>query len=209
MTFFSYREQGDVQVALLRLRRECKLMHDNPPPNISAVPNLKTFWNGTFSFAGSKDRRTKAENHGKLVFPEDYPHKPPSIYMITPNGRFLTDTRLCLSMSDFHPETWTPTWTVSTILTGVHAFMLETTQTVGSVDTTDYTKRAFARKSHEFNDRNAVFLEMFPDEVVTHATPSPSTLALDVLVVALCMASTMLFACAHGGGRSADFVLAA
>ena len=198
------------RLALLRLRRECKLMHDNPPPNISAVPNPQNILEWHFLIRGIEGSPYEGgKYHGKLVFPEDYPHKPPSIYMITPNGRFLTDTRLCLSMSDFHPETWTPTWTVSTILTGVHAFMLETTQTVGSVDTTDYTKRAFARKSHEFNDRNAVFLEMFPDEVVTHATPSPSTLALDVLVVALCMASTMLFACAHGGGRSADFVLAA
>ena len=26
--------------------------------------------------------------HGKLIFPKDYPFKAPSIYMITPNGRF-------------------------------------------------------------------------------------------------------------------------
>jgi ubiquitin-conjugating enzyme E2 J2 len=26
--------------------------------------------------------------HGKLVFPSEFPFKPPSIYMITPNGRF-------------------------------------------------------------------------------------------------------------------------
>ena len=28
--------------------------------------------------------------------------------MLTPNGRFKVATRLCLSMSDFHPETWNP-----------------------------------------------------------------------------------------------------
>jgi ubiquitin-conjugating enzyme E2 J2 len=32
--------------------------------------------------------------------------------MITPNGRFETNRRLCLSISDFHPETWVPTWSV-------------------------------------------------------------------------------------------------
>ena len=26
--------------------------------------------------------------HGKLVFPEQYPEKAPSIYMLTPSGRF-------------------------------------------------------------------------------------------------------------------------
>lgn len=51
--------------------------------------------------------------HGKLKFPDDFPFKPPSIYMLTPNGRFETDRRLCLSISDFHPETWVPTWSVS------------------------------------------------------------------------------------------------
>ena len=39
-------------------------------------------------------------------FPPEYPFKPPGILMLTPSGRFETGTRLCLSMSDFHPETW-------------------------------------------------------------------------------------------------------
>ena len=30
---------------------------------------------------------------GKLVFPQDYPYKPPSILMITPSGRFKCNTR--------------------------------------------------------------------------------------------------------------------
>lgn len=31
--------------------------------------------------------------HGKLVFPRDFPFKPPKIIMITPSGRFKTNTR--------------------------------------------------------------------------------------------------------------------
>lgn len=38
--------------------------------------------------------------HGKLVFPPDYPFKPPSIYMLTPNGRFKPNTRS--KKSSFH-----------------------------------------------------------------------------------------------------------
>lgn len=52
---------------------------------------------------------------GKLKFPDDFPFRPPSIFMITPNGRFETNRRLCLSISDFHPETWVPTWSVSQV----------------------------------------------------------------------------------------------
>nr|CAD7572872.1 unnamed protein product [Timema californicum] len=65
--------------------------------------------------------------HGKLVFPREFPFKPPSIYMTTPSGRFRTNTRLCLSISDFHPDTWNPAWSVSTILTGLLSFMVSMT----------------------------------------------------------------------------------
>lgn len=58
------------------------------------------------------------------MFPREFPFKPPSIYMITPNGRFKTNTRLCLSISDFHPDTWNPAWSVATILTGLLSFMV-------------------------------------------------------------------------------------
>lgn len=62
--------------------------------------------------------------HGKLIFPKDYPFRPPRIIMITPNGRFQTNTRLCLSISDFHPDTWNPAWSAATILTGLLSFMV-------------------------------------------------------------------------------------
>jgi len=47
---------------------------------------------------------------GKLLFQPQYPFKAPGIMMLTPNGRFTTGSRLCLSMSDFHPESWNPLW---------------------------------------------------------------------------------------------------
>lgn len=43
--------------------------------------------------------------------------------MITPSGRFQINARLCLSISDFHPDTWNPSWTVSTIIMGLISFM--------------------------------------------------------------------------------------
>ena len=101
--------------------------------------------------------------HGKLRFPPDYPFKPPSIYMITPNGRFKPNTRLCLSISDFHPDTWNPTWNLSTILTGLLSFMLENNSTYGSVITTKREKQILARKSWEFNFKDTIFCELFPE----------------------------------------------
>lgn len=103
--------------------------------------------------------------HGKLVFPKDFPFKPPKIIIITPNGRFKTHTRLCLSISDFHPDTWNPAWSVATILTGLLSFMLEKSPTLGSIETTDYQKKQFAINSINYNLKDKTFCELFPDIV--------------------------------------------
>lgn len=46
--------------------------------------------------------------HGIVDFPSEYPFKPPQIKMYTPSGRFEVDRPLCLSMTNFHPESWNP-----------------------------------------------------------------------------------------------------
>ena len=43
---------------------------------------------------------------GVLSFKANYPMSPPSVVMFTPSGRFETGKRLCLSISDYHPESW-------------------------------------------------------------------------------------------------------
>lgn len=32
------------------------------------------------------------------------------IYILTPNGRFKTNTSLCLTITSFHPDSWNPSW---------------------------------------------------------------------------------------------------
>lgn len=88
--------------------------------------------------------------------------------MLTPSGRFKTNRRLCLSMSDFHPETWNPMWSVSTILTGLYSFMIETAPTLGSIESTDSVKRRLARQSLSFNVKDKNFAKLFPDLVEIH-----------------------------------------
>uniref|UniRef100_A0A1I8B4F5 UBIQUITIN_CONJUGAT_2 domain-containing protein n=1 Tax=Meloidogyne hapla TaxID=6305 RepID=A0A1I8B4F5_MELHA len=83
--------------------------------------------------------------------------------MLTPSGRFQVNTRLCLSISDFHPDTWNPSWSVSTIIMGLISFMNENSPTLGSLITSDYEKRVFARRSREFNLKNTQFCEVFSE----------------------------------------------
>lgn len=48
--------------------------------------------------------------HGRIILPPEYPMKPPSLILLTPNGRFEVNKKICLSISGYHPETWLPSW---------------------------------------------------------------------------------------------------
>lgn len=102
---------------------------------------------------------------GKLVFPKEYPLKPPAIFMLTPSGRFETGVRLCLSMSDFHPETWNPSWRIESILIGLISFMLDPAEpvTTGGMQASPAKRREYARASFDHNVGNAEFRELFPE----------------------------------------------
>jgi ubiquitin-conjugating enzyme E2 J2 len=67
------------------------------------------------------------------MFPKEYPLKPPGIQMITPSGRFYPKQRICLTISDYHPESWNPVWKVETIIVGLMSFMTSEENSVGSM----------------------------------------------------------------------------
>jgi len=150
--------------AVARLKQDYIRLKRDPVPYIVAEPLPSNILEWHYVVRGPDESLYKGGLYqGKLVFPSEFPFKPPSIFMTTPNGRFKTDTRLCLSISDYHPDTWNPAWSVSTILTGLLSFMLERSPTLGSVETSDWEKKQFALRSLEFNLRNRTFRELFPE----------------------------------------------
>lgn len=150
--------------ATARLKQDYLRLMKDPVPYVAASPLPSNILEWHYVVSGPEG--TPYEGglyHGKLIFPKQFPFKPPSIYMITPNGRFKTNTRLCLSISDFHPDTWNPAWTVASILTGLISFMVETSPTQGSIETTSQAKRAFAQQSLHFNLNDSLFCSLFPE----------------------------------------------
>jgi ubiquitin-conjugating enzyme E2 J2 len=159
-------------LATKRLQRELKALHISPlqNPKIVAVPNESNILEWHYVLEGPTDDPNSPYKggiyHGKLIFPREYPYKPPGVIMLTPNGRFKPNRRLCLSMSDFHPESWNPMWSISTILMGLCSFMLDDKPTTGSIETTAATKRKFAGESLEYNvKQDKLFCSLFPEYV--------------------------------------------
>lgn len=148
-----------------RLNKEYKQISSNPPPYIIARPHEQNILDWHYVITGPPDTPYEGgQYHGRITFPSDYPFKPPRIKMTTPSGRFAPNTRLCLSMSDYHEESWNPSWSVATILTGLLSFMTGTERTTGSIETTKATKLKLAAESRAYNAKmNPIFKEVFPE----------------------------------------------
>ncbi|KAJ2832445.1 Ubiquitin-conjugating enzyme E2 6 [Coemansia sp. 'formosensis'] len=160
------------KAAFKRLNKEYLAIQANPTPYITAKPLESNILEWHYVLRGPPDTPyAGGEYHGKVKFPSDYPYKPPAIQMITPSGRFQTNTNICMSMSNFHPSTWNPAWSVSTILNGMLSFMVEEEVTTGGIRTSNADRKALARKSHAFNLANKQFCEVFP--ALCTAEPAP------------------------------------
>ncbi|KAF6003282.1 Ubiquitin-conjugating enzyme E2 J1 [Cyanidiococcus yangmingshanensis] len=86
--------------------------------------------------------------HGRILLPPEYPYKPPEIMLLTPNGRFETGKRICLSVTQHHTETWQPSWGIRTILIALIGFMPSRGDgAVGALDFSDEERRLLARAS--------------------------------------------------------------
>lgn len=151
---------------LQRLQKEYRALCKEPVPQVTARPSPGDLLDWHFVLEGATSSPYEGGiYHGRLRFSNEYPFKPPAIVMSTPNGRFAPGRRICMSYSDFHPESWNPMWSVSSILTGLLSFMMDTAPTTGSVSTTAAEKKRLARESLAFNCRSSTFQKIFPEYV--------------------------------------------
>lgn len=88
--------------------------------------------------------------HGRVLLPKDYPASPPRVQMITPSGRFIPGEDICLSASSYHPETWTPRWTVLSLVDALRLHMLTTANEIGGVLASDEKRRQYAIESRSW-----------------------------------------------------------
>ena len=129
-----------------RLQQEYKaLATSSSAQNFVAVPDAKNIFEWHFCVFGLRDCAYEGGfYHGKLMFPVEYPMKPPGIMMLTPSGRFKPRERICLSISDFHPETWNPTWKTETIITALISFMNGEEHSTGTMEASTHQRRRLA-----------------------------------------------------------------
>ncbi|XP_078398540.1 ubiquitin-conjugating enzyme E2 J1 isoform X2 [Cetorhinus maximus] len=141
--------------AVKRLMKEAQELKD-PTEQYHAQPLEDNLFEWHFTVRGPPDSDFDGGvYHGRIVLPPEYPMKPPSIILLTPNGRFEVGKKICLSISGHHPETWQPSWSIRTALLAIIGFM--PTKGEGAIGSLDYTpdeRKALAKKSQDFNCEN-------------------------------------------------------
>lgn len=139
-----------------RLMREAKQMRDQYEKNgdIQAAPlgDGDNLFDWHFTLRGPDDSPfEEGIYHGRLLFPPQYPMKPPEIFLLTPNGRFETNKKICLSISGYHPETWLPSWSISTALRALQAFFCTPAKgAIGGLEWPEAERRRIAKKSPDW-----------------------------------------------------------
>ena len=157
---------GKFNIAMMRLTKEHQRLLKNPVPNLLAHPDPKNIFLWHFLIYDLKDSPYEGGfYHGQLIFPTDYPQSPPKLIFKTPNGRFKPDEKICLSFTNFHPESWSASWNVENMLIGLISFMNTDEHTTGSISTSNSEKRRLARESIDFNSKSAEYNKLFGDFV--------------------------------------------
>ncbi|KAM7279722.1 hypothetical protein ACFE04_006856 [Oxalis oulophora] len=170
--------------AVKRILQEVKEMQSNPSDDFMSLPLEENIFEWQFAIRGPGE--TEFEGgiyHGRIQLPAEYPFKPPSFMLLTPNGRFETQTKICLSISNHHPEHWQPSWSVRTALTALIAFM--PTSPNGALGSLDYKKEerhTLAVKSREAAPRFGTterqkLMDEIHEYMLSKAPPVPELVA--------------------------------
>ncbi|KAL3285207.1 hypothetical protein HHI36_019322 [Cryptolaemus montrouzieri] len=134
-----------------RLMREaCELAE--PTEEYHACPLEDNLFEWHFTVKGPPSTEFEGGYyHGRILLPSQYPMQPPNIILLTPNGRFEVNKKICLSISGHHPESWQPSWSIRTALLALIAFMpVPSSGTIGSLDYTEEERKILARKSRNW-----------------------------------------------------------
>lgn len=110
--------------AVKRILQEHRQLLDDPSEDFRAEP-LETDifeWHVTVrGVAGSEYEG--GIYHLRVVLPAQYPMRAPDIMLLTPSGRFQTNTKVCIDgLTSFHESSWRPAWGVKTAVVGLRSF---------------------------------------------------------------------------------------
>lgn len=146
------RKYNSTSPTIRRITAEYRALQKDPDPLFHAEPLPDNLFEWHFSFRGPPNSVYEGGiYHGKIILPLEYPLRPPTVVMLSPSGRFEENTKICLSATGFHPETWQPSWTIKTLLLALIGFMESPgAGAIGSLEASDAQRRELAQQSRSW-----------------------------------------------------------
>jgi ubiquitin-conjugating enzyme E2 J2 len=136
-----------------RLINEAKLLDASPLGYITAYSDENNPLVWYFLLKGTDDYEG-GEYIGQIIHSPKYPAEPPDYKMLTPNGRFATDSKICLTNSSYHKDTWNSGWKITNLLVGFNAvFYDDTLHGISHITESKQERQRKARDSIAFNER--------------------------------------------------------
>ena len=74
--------------------------------------------------------------HGYFKISNEYPITPPDFYFLNENGRYTINKKICTNFTSYHKESWTPAWTIATMLKAIIAHFETEDTGIGSIKKT-------------------------------------------------------------------------
>jgi ubiquitin-conjugating enzyme E2 J2 len=164
-----------------RILKEFKNINDEPIEFIKISADGDNLLRWYFIMSGQDDY-TGGEYIGMVTIEPSFPMTPPVFQMLTPSGRFEIAKNICLSNSHYHTESWSPLWTIRSLIVGLYSVFhsvtkgKEDTTGIAHMSTDPETRKKFALKSQAYNkEKHAVIMAMFDKDPPVVAQKVPTT----------------------------------
>ena len=135
-----------------RILNELKKMEECKSAHFFCRPLKENMFEWHFTLRGLKGSEFEGGlYHGKICLPDEYPFKAPDMVFMNKSGRFEIGKNICLSITSYHNESWTPAWNIITILEAVGAFFLADDTGIGHIKVDSNTRKQFAQQSRTYH----------------------------------------------------------
>ncbi|SPO27233.1 probable UBC6 - E2 ubiquitin-conjugating enzyme [Ustilago trichophora] len=137
--------------AIKRILSEARELASDSSDLYTAAPLEDNIFEWHFTLRGPANTEfASGLYHGRILLPAEYPMRPPNLMLLTPNGRWELNKKICLTFTGFHEEMWQPAWGIRTALLGLQTFMTakaEAAVGIGSLDYPVQAREKLARQS--------------------------------------------------------------
>ena len=136
-----------------RLSNEIKDLTKNKIDFIQAVQDDTNRFIFYFRLKGDSSSHYKDGYYlGKILLPPDYPISPGDFMLLTPNGRFTPDNKICLTNTGYHKESSSPVWTIKNVLIGLYSIWLDDKEHgISHIKDTPANRRMYGKESMKYN----------------------------------------------------------